>query len=169
MVSPETFLAKPLSAVWLKDLPGVLGPGGRKWMRETGDEKGLQQPLGRWWRGRRKGGTCTKKQQKHRWKRPCGKSGCQQTKLGAGKHCLPSRAPGQGYCSVNKLAVAWTAWKLIPTPGKQRMNDSLLSRAEELVFTKGFFFFFFFAILCFILLCFLRESKWEATYMNSSG
>ena len=38
-----------------KALPGGLGAGGRKWMRETGDEKALQQPSGRQWRGEKKG------------------------------------------------------------------------------------------------------------------
>lgn len=40
----------------------------------------------------------------------------------------------------------------IITDTRKTVNDSLLSKAEELVFTKGFFFFFlpFFVLFCFV-------------------
>lgn len=123
LVSPGTFPAEPLSAVWQKELPGVLRPGGRKWMRETRRWEGPSAAIGEavaGGGGRRKGGASTENQQKPRWEWPCGKSGCQQTKLEAGHHRLLGLAPGQGDRSANKLAVALTAWKLILTPRKQQ-------------------------------------------------
>lgn len=122
----------------------------------AGDEKGLQQPLGRQWRGRRKGlAHALKKQQKHRWKRPCGKSGCQQTKLEAGNHCLPSLAPGQGDCSVNKLAVALTAWKLIRTRRKQQMTPFYPEQKNLSSHTD----FVLLCLLFFVLFCFVFLEK----------
>lgn len=87
-------------------------------MRETGDEKALQQPSGRQWgcEGGEKKPRRTLKTTETQVETALWEISLSTNKAQAGNHCLTSLAPGQGDCSVNKLAVALTAWKLILTP-----------------------------------------------------
>lgn len=122
-------------------------------MREPEMRRAFSSHWGGSGEGEERDAHALKKQQKHRWKWPCGKSGCQQTKLEAGNHCLPSLAPGQGDCSVNKLAMALTAWKLIWTRRKQQIapfypeQRNLSSQGDFVLFCLLFFVLFCFAFL----------------------
>lgn len=124
-------------------------------MREPEMRRAFSSHWGGSGEGEERDAHALKKQQKHRWKWPCGKSGCQQTKLEAGNHCLPSLAPGQGDCSVNKLAMALTAWKLIRTRRKQQITP--FYPEQKNLSSQGDF--VLFCLLFFVLFCFVFLEK----------